>query len=153
MALLIYIKNDDDTFTAVSTSDDLSSPITTVHDGKNGDTRTVCLYLRNDDSAKWYSNIIVRPIDISGDLYEDVSYDETGWGVRVNEGGTEPSPSEWSDIDWGDPIDMDNIGSDSLGDTTTYYPFWYMVTCPPNSDAQNKEDICLRVEYTENAVI
>ena len=70
----------------------------------------------------------------------------------MSQGGTEPTSSEWEDINWGESIDMDDIGSDSGYDIATYSPFWYLITCPPNTDAQNKEDIVLKVLYTENAV-
>jgi hypothetical protein len=137
-----------------STGDDISSPIMTSHNGKNGDSQSLCLYLRNDDAAKWFSNIIVRPIDtVDANPYGDINYNETGWGVKMHKGGEEPSRAEWEDIDWGNQILLDDVGSDSAEDTTTYFPFWYLISCPPNTDAQNKTDIVLEVAYTENAVI
>ena len=54
---------------------------------------------------------------------------------------------------WGEQILISSIGSDSTGDTTTFYPFWYYITCPPNEDVKIKTDIVLNVSATENAVI
>lgn len=154
MALKLYYKNSSDEYVEASpTTGEAINPISTVHDGKNGDTQSLILYLKNDNSAKWYSNIVIVPYDlINSGIYDDVVYDETGWGVKLSYGGTEPTTYEWDEINWGESISMDNVGSDSLGDTATYYPFWYLVTCPPNTNAQNKTDIVLKLYYTENAV-
>lgn len=153
MGLGIYFKDSDGNWSKATIGTDKTNPITTTHDGKDGDTKTITLYLRNDDSSKWYSNVTITPVDrIDANPYGDVGYDETGWGVKLNKGGTEPTQGEWNDIDWGSNISMDNIGSNSAADTATYYPFWYLITCPPNENAKNKSDIILKVEYTENAV-
>ena len=152
MALGIYIK-EDDTFFLVSSADDLDSPLTTTHDGKRGDTKTLQLYVRNDDVTKWYSNIVITPVDlIDANPYGDVAYDETGWGVKLNQGSEEPTQGEWENVDWGDAIDMADVGADSGYDIATYYPLWYLISCPPNTDAQTKTDIVLDLAYTENAV-
>jgi len=153
MSIKMYYK-EDDAFVEVTSGDDTTNPVTTTHDGKNGDTRTVCLYLRNDDDTKWYSNIIVKAVDlVDAEPYGDVIYSETGWGVKMSEGGIEPTETEWEDLTWGEEVDMPDIGSDGSDDTTTYFPFWYLISCPPNVPAQNKSDIVLDVEFTENAVV
>jgi hypothetical protein len=153
MALSLFYQDEDDVYVEVSSGNEFTTPITTTHDGKNGDIKTMCIYLKNDDLSLWYSNIIVTPVDLVGDsTTEDTSYEETGWGIKLSKGGTSPTSAEWNDIDWGDSISMDNIGAESAGDDSTYSPFWYLISCPPNTDAQNKSDIVLRVSYTENAV-
>ena len=154
MSLKLYYKNSSGSYVEVSSGDTITSPIPTTHDAKNGDTKVTCLYLHNDGtSTKWYSNIAIRPDDIDKvDSYSDVAYDETGWGIRLSPGSTEPTDSEWDDIDWGSDASMSDVGSDSAADVATYYPVWYLITCPPNTDAQNKTDIILKVLYTENAV-
>lgn len=154
MGLVIYYKDDDDQFVDVTIDGDLDSPIQTIHDGKTGDIKTVQLYLRNDDATKWFSNIYIQPFDLEdANPYGDVIYNETGWGVKLSPGAAQPTTGEWDDIDWGRYIIMSDIGSDSSADTTTYYPFWYLITCPPNEDVKIKTDIVLKVSYTENAVI
>lgn len=150
----MYKKNPEGIFEAISYGDDFKSPVSTTHDGKQGDTKVVNLFIRNDNSSTWYSNIIIYPKDLEQpNGYDDVSYNDTGWGVKLIVGSNQPTPSEWNDTDWGNSISMEDIGSDISGDTTTYQPFWYLITCPPNEDAKNKSDIVLRVEYTENSVI
>ena len=150
MGLDIYIKENEQFF-AIST-DSLLNPVTTVHDGKTGDTVTLQLYIRNDDALKWFSSIRVFPLDTEdANPYGDVNHSETGWGIKLSPGADEPTFGEWEDLHWGDTIAMSNIGADSSPDTTTYFPFWYYITCPPNTDAKTKTDILLRAEYTENA--
>ena len=152
MGLGLYYK-ENDVFIAMSEDDDVSVPLTTIHDGKLGDTKTVTVYLRNDDATKWFSNIKISPLDlIDAEPYGDIIYSETGWGVKLYPGSVEPTSGEWDDIDWGDQITMANVGASGAGDTATYYPFWYLITCPPNTDAKVKTDIVFNVGYTENAV-
>jgi len=154
MSLKLYYQNSVGAYVEVTQNDDFTTPIQTIHDGKNGDIKTVELYLHNDGSSTlWYSNIQILAEDlVKTNSYDDIYYTETGWGVKLSQGGTEPTETEWNDIEWGDPISMSNIGSNSLADVATYYPFWYLITCPPNTNAQNKQDIVLKVLYTENAV-
>ena len=153
MSLKLYYK-EDDAFVEITEAGDYTSPLTTVHDGKVGDIQTVQVYVRNDDATKWYSNIIVKPIDlINSGIYDDVVYTETGWGVKLSAGSTEPTSGEWEDIDWGDQINIPNLGSDSVADIATYSPFWYLITCPPNTDAKIKTDIVLNISNTENSVV
>ena len=153
MALKLYYKDEDDIFQEVSVGN-LSSPVETIHDGKTGDVQTKQLFVKNDDSTLWYSNIVISPIDlVDPNPYGDIIYTETGWGVKLSSGEDEPSESEWDDIRWGEEIVIEDIGSDSSGDSVYYYPFWYLITCPPNTNAKVKTDIVLNVAYTENVVI
>jgi hypothetical protein len=153
MGLRLYHK-EDDIFYLITSSGDLTQPLVTNHDGKTGDTQSTLVYLRNDDVSKWFSNIVIRPIDlVDANPYGDIIFTETGWGIKLSAGSDEPSLGEWEDIIWGAEINMEDVGNDSLADTTTYYPFWFLITCPPNTDAKVKTDIVLNVSYTENAVI
>jgi len=154
MGLSLYYK-EDDKFIEVSVDiEDGLEPLTSIHDGKKGSVITRQLYVRNDDSALWYSNVIVQPLDlVDADPYGDTAYNETGWGIKMSESISEPSIQEWEDINWGLSITLDDFGSDSGSDTTTYVPFWYYETCPPNEDAQVKTDIVINVSYTENAIV
>jgi len=153
MGLVLYFK-EDDTFIAMTDSGDLTSPLTSIHDGKTGDIQTIQVYVRNDDTTLWFSNVKIQPVDlVDANPYGDVVYSETGWGVKLSQGAEEPTEGEWDDIEWGNQIDMANLGSNSGANTTTYLPFWYYITCPPNTDAKVKTDIVLNVSYTENSVV
>jgi hypothetical protein len=153
MSLKLYYK-ENDAFVEITSDDDLTNPLVTIHDGKVGDVITSQVYIRNDNTGMWYSNIFIKPVDlVDANPYGDVAYTETGWGVKLSKGATEPTSSEWEDIAWGNQIEMDDIGSNSLADTTTYSPLWMLITCPPNTDAQVKTDIVINTRYTENVVI
>jgi hypothetical protein len=148
-----YYKNSSGSYVEISKDSDVSSPVTTTHNGKNGTINKVLLYLKNDDVTKWYSNIVVTPRDlVDANPYGDVIYSETGWGVKLAEGGGQVTEAEWEDIDWGASISLDNIGSESAGDIATYVPFWYYISSPPNAPAETKLDIVLNVAYKENTV-
>lgn len=153
MALKMYYKSND-VFVEISQNGLMTSPIASVHDGKTGDVTSRQLYIRNDSEARWYSNIEIFPFDKNeGSIKSgDVMYEETGWGMKLSVGSIEPTQAMWDDIDWGDPIVISKIGDTGVPDTSQYHPFWCMITCPPNHDAETKENISLRVEYTENAV-
>lgn len=152
MALKLYYKENDQ-FVEISSDSAFTNPLVSTHDGKTGDIITTQLFLRNDDSAKWYSNVTIQPYDLTSEVdKDDTDYESTGWGVKLSEGADEPTLAMWDDIDWGEQIDMSDVGSDIAADTSTYAPFWRLISCPPNTDAQVKLNIPLRVEYTENAV-
>ena len=151
--MLIMYRKDGDVFNEITRSSDLTNPVITVHDGQLGGIVTLQLYLKNDNSAMWYSNVTIQPVDlVDAYPYGDVAYEETGWGVKLNEGSEEPTTAEWDDLAWGDTISMPNVGSAVAANINTYFPFWYYITCPPNLDAITKMDIVLRTSWTENAV-
>ena len=152
MGLKLYYK-ENDVYIEVSSGGVQTSPISTVHNGKDGDISSVQLFLRNDDSALWYSNIIVRPYDLTAQVNkDDTEYSSTGWGIKLSVGSEEPTQSGWNAITWGASIDMADIGASGNPDISTYYPLWELITCPPYTDAQIKQNLSIRVEYTENAV-
>ena len=153
MGLKLYYKENDQ-FVEITSGSDLTNPLIVVHNGKTGDVVTKQLYVRNDDVAKWFSNVDVKPLDlVEANPYGDIAFSETGWGIKLSSGAEEPSLGEWEDIAWGNEISMGDIGSDLGADITTYFPLWYLETCPPNMDAQVKTDIVVHASFTENSVI
>lgn len=152
MGLMLYYKENDQ-YLLISQNSIGGLPVSTTHDGKTGDIHSRQLFIRNDDVDLWFSNIQVIPYDKTAtDIKDDTDYISTGWGVKLASTEDEPTTSAWLDIDWADAIMMDDIGSIGSYDVTTYFPFWYQITCPPNIDAQTKSNISIRVAYTENAV-
>lgn len=142
----------DDGYVELSVDEDFSSPLDTVHEGQEIQVKTKQVFLRNDDATKWYKDIVLTPVDLEGIVGdEDVSYDETGWGMKIYPGSTEPSSDEWEALDWGNSISMSDIGSSGSPDTTTYHSFWILITSPV-CDAQNKINLSVKVEFTEMAV-
>jgi len=152
MSLKLYFKQNEQ-FVEVSAAGDFASPIATSHNGKTGDSSSVQLYIRNDDSAVYYTNIAIVPSDsVVSSAGSDIDYEHTGWGVKLSNTSEEPSSAEWDALLWANSIATSDIGNFSVGDSVTYVPFWYLITCPPNSNAQTKTDIVINVTYTENTV-
>ena len=95
MALKPYIY-ENAAYSELSVDGDQSNPLKTTHSGKDGDIRVVKVFLRNDNATLYYKDIQISPLDSDGDnIYEDVDYDQTGWGVKLRAGNTEPSAAEW----------------------------------------------------------
>jgi hypothetical protein len=149
MALKLYYKDSNDQFVVISST----TPETSYYDGRTGETTTRQLYIRNDSTSYYYSNIRIKPRDlVDANPYGDVIYTETGWGWKLSAGSDEPTTGEWEDIEWGNEITMSDIGSLVLADTTTYSPFWRLITCPPNTDAIIKTDVIYDVRATERLI-
>lgn len=152
MTLKLYYK-ENDSYVEVSSGNDSSQPITSVHNGKTGDVVSDQLFIRNDNINAWYSNIVISSYDsTTAPGKDDTDYDSTGWGIKLSDGEEEPTSSEWNNIQWANSIDMEDIGEPGQGDSTTYFPFWRLITCPPHTDIQIKKNIFIRAEYTENVV-
>jgi hypothetical protein len=125
-------------------------PVTTTHDGYLGEVVETQLFVRNDDVTEWYEDIRITPVCL--DSPSDIIGTATGHGVKLRAGSTQPTEAEWTAIDYADYIDLDDIGTGSQGDTSTYLPFWYRVECPAGAPADNKENIVLRLSRTANPV-
>jgi hypothetical protein len=147
MSLGIYYKNEENQYIEVSRDQDLSLPIKTIHNGRTGDYKVFQLYIRNNDTSKNFSNIVVSPEDFLNPYGDnEAMYNESGWGVKLSTSVSLPSVAEWENTPWGE------VASFALIEGTNYIPFWYYITCPPNNKVEIKTNIILRVYFTENAV-
>ena len=145
MALSIYLKPSPDS--KVSST----NPFTITLDGEIGGARDIQLYIRNDNEDRWYNNIQVLPYDSHGNNIVDGTI--TGWFWRVLEKDVAPTTEEWLDVAAGNTITLtSNIGSSTLGDTSTYLPFWVRVAIPRWQLADNITRVVLRLSATENLV-
>lgn len=131
--------------------DDLGGYILTAHNGVRGESVDVLLYLRNDNSSYYYSNLVISVVD-SGGTDDTLGVYGTGRGVKLSAGSRQPTIVEWDNVLAGDFIDMSDIGSTSSADTTTYYPFWIRVIVPGNLPAQTYTDLALAVSASEHLV-
>lgn len=163
MALGVYEYDEaTNAFVPISSGTQLN-PVTTAHNGSEGQTVARKLFLRNDNLAVWYNGITIRPISTPDDY---VSADNTfGWEVKVLGGDTEPSAGDWSFQTSGAAISstpslgaasprrhfLPEIGS-ALGGNDDYYPFWAQVVVPRGTRRQVQVGISLRVLATENVV-
>jgi len=151
MGLGIYEQIGPASFQKFSSEGEQLHPVQTTHNGREGEIVERLLFLRNDDSDKYYTNITIDPIDTDGD--DDTNLTDTGWAVRLSPGALQPSEAQWQTVTPSDPIEMEDVGVDSAADTTTYFPFYYRIEVPRNTRVQTKTDITLSIQAVENVVI
>ena len=125
--------------------------VITSHDGVSGESVEMLVYLRNDTTQRYYTNIQVWPYDTETPD-DTLGIYGTGWGVKLSAGARQPTPAEWDNILAGDTINMPNIGSSERANTTDYYPFWVKITSPGNLPAQTKESIQLRYRSVSHVI-
>ena len=135
---------DEGEWTAYSTNGDQTDPITTVHDGRVEQPRDVLLYVRNDDAAKEYTNIVVDFAD--NEFPNDIDGVQSRWSVKIKLGTLQPSDAEWATITAGASVAVPNISG--IGSE----PFWYRITSPRGIHVGLKLDISLRLGYTESTI-
>lgn len=122
-------------------------PLRSVHNGKAGGAWDTLIFLRNDDSANYYTNIILS--------YENSNYNDygvrgdTGWGVKFLYGARQPTEAEWDSVSSGESLVIPDIGSTIAADTYTYHPIWVRVYCPGNTNAQIREGQLLKVSFSD----
>jgi hypothetical protein len=130
--------------------DDDKLPIITTHDGELGEVVESKLFVQADTAVEYYTHIRVTPVVRYGD--DDVSGTVTGHGVKLRVGAAQPTESEWSATDYGDYIDITQIGSALGGDIAAARPFWCRIECPAGASADNKENVVLRLSFTAEVV-
>lgn len=128
-----------------------NSPFTLTFDGKSGGSLEKCVYLRNDDTTKYYTSIQVQVVDSSGDNIVDGT--KQGWEWRLKESDLPLMVDEWDEIEPGNTIVMSSdLGSSIKADTVTYLPIWVRVMVPGNQRIQVIDDIVFRIGATESLI-
>lgn len=152
MGLDVYKKLTETTYALYSTDASGDSPVSTIHDGRVGDTVLTQLFLRNNDISQYFTNIVVSMVQDDG-LTDELDGTSTGWGTKLLKSNIEPAKVEWDFTSFNNSITLSNIGTDALADTSTYQSFWLLVQCPPQEDPGVKRDMKVRVTYLERAVV
>ena len=139
MALDIYVSDDTPLQVAYS-----------VHDGVAGSTSDKLLYVRNDDPLVYYTGITVQ-IEGEGEgvlaaLVQD------GWKIKFIAGSRRPTEAEWDRVVWGEPVSLNDIGTVSSGDTSTYRDFWMRVEASGNQRAGVVSSLSIVVDAVESPV-
>jgi len=151
MGLKIY--NDVSPDTVFSTEGSFDNPLTHSFNGTTGEVIERRYYIRNDDASRWYSNISVQPVVSSGDDIVDGVGSTEGYSWKVLAGDSQPLEEQWELKDAGEAVSLgSDIGSGSVGDTTTYLPFWLRIQIPPNAPIASYQGIVLKIETTEGLV-
>ena len=137
--------------TAAISKDTLLTPFTVTFDGRVGGCIDKRLYVRNDESNKWYSNIVVSAYDF--DTTENwVDGTKTGFYWKFSTNEIVPSSEEWELIGNNVSISLGNIGDSLFGDISSYLSFWVRVTVPGNIQIAVRKTIVLQISATENLI-
>lgn len=129
-----------------------TTPFTVTFDGRYSGAQYKCIYLRNDDPIRWYSNIQVSLVDSSGNDITDNSM--SGWVWKLISKETRPLLIEWDEITPGNTIALsDDIGSATLIDISTYLPVWVYVSIPRGQKIQTITDVKIRISTTEHLIV
>ncbi|RLC08698.1 MAG: hypothetical protein DRI24_22950 [Deltaproteobacteria bacterium] len=145
MALGLYsTPHEDNEFT-------LLNAFSITFDGRVGGILNRKIYLRNDNTSLWYSDITIYPHDIISPDVTDNSL--SGWYWKLAKRDLVPTPEEWGLVDPGNTLNInENIGSGIKGDINTFIPIWVQVKIPRGQAVQAIKDILLRIDSTENFI-
>ena len=148
MTLRIYEQTSPGVYEAFSVDQAQTNPISTVHNGRNGDIFEMKLYVgRVVGSTHTYERIQVKPVSrTEANDIDPTGENPTGWGVKLMvDEGHDPTEAEWDATDYGVAIDIDDIDGDEK------LPFWYRIESPRGIRVSNKHNIALLIVFTENS--
>lgn len=148
MALNIYLEPVDTS--PLSKSGRFSNPLGITFDGRLGGTKEIRLYLRNDDPAVRYTNIVLSLQDTDVDSHIDSLDSNYQW--KLSEGDTKPTLLDWNNTEANNELQMTDIGEAGIPDTSTFLPFWLYVKVPANLAVQNIRTISFVIEGNEVAI-
>jgi hypothetical protein len=122
-----------------------ADPLRSFTDGHLGEVYEQIIYLRNDDPATYYTNLVLSYIVVA---YDDLGeFGTTGWGIKFMYGQRRPTEAEWDLVRSGDPISLPDIGTTTLADISTFHPIWVRIVCPGGTAAQLRENQRLELTY------
>lgn len=139
MGLGIYTTASDPE-SALSQDGDFSNPLLMSIDGRAGGAVERLLYIRNDDSAYYYTDI-----ELSPSATGLIPVDSGSWKWKLSAGSTQPTERQWLLISTGNTITLDDLGDGEAADTSTYLPFWLRIEIPANSTAVTYSNISLQI--------
>ena len=109
----------------------------TVHNGRIGSWNIIKCFLRNDNAATKYNNIVLSVIDAS----------TSGATFQLYPGDFEPTALEWNFVGFNNSITIEDIiGSE------TYLPFWLRVFYPGETSANLYQEASIKILATEEAI-
>ena len=152
MALFVYQFDEDNSeFLEISKNGLQTNPIQTTHNGTDGQVVEQQLFLRNDDTGFYFTNIEMFPIPLRKVKVGDINYPEAFIRFKIIVQDEQPTESEWLAIESGNTINFDDIGDTNGGDDS-YKPFWIQVGISAGTRVQTISDSSLHVEAESNTV-
>jgi len=128
-----------------------TSPIQSSHNGTNGEIVEKKMFLKNDDSNFYYTDIKIQAVPARKVKVGDINYPEAFVGFKIIVQDDQPSENEWLAIRSGNEADVVDIGTSSSGDTS-YKPLWIQISIPTGTRVQTIRDISISLELEENPV-
>lgn len=152
MALFVYEFDEDNSeFLEISKNGLQTRPIQTTHNGTDGQVVEKKLYLRNEDTDSYYTDITVSSIPQRKVRVNDINFPEAFINYKVIIKDEQPTESEWLAEESGNLVAFTDIG-DTNGSDTSYKPFWIQVGISPGTRVQTINDVSLHMDAEENAV-
>ena len=148
MTLRVYEKPTE--ATDLSVDGTFTNPFSFSIDGRTGGTLDFELYVRNDDTTKWYDSISVSAVSgstnnlITGNL---------GFSLKFKVGNKRPTHEEWGEVVAGQAaLFTEELGNSLEGDITVYLPFWIRIQIPSHQPATTIKDIKIVISATEHLI-
>jgi len=147
MALNVYTYDEFTETYVEASAGDMSNPIKTVHDPLEQSTVIKKLFLRNDNSSKYYTDVSLQFAPTA-----TTQNNPTGWSYKIISGDTKPAEEDWAyDVTSGESIEMDDVGAD--GDPNLdFYPFWIRIDVPKGTSGGVYNSVYLSINYTEGNI-
>ncbi len=139
------------TFTEYSYGDDITNLIRSVFNGQDGGTVVQQLYVRNDDPAYWYSQIVLS----FGPAEKVGTNNPRKFSYKLLSGEAEPTAAEWASVTSGVALDYRNATLRTrIADITdqAYYPLWLRIDVPPKTAMGVVLDTYLGIDDVANPV-
>ncbi len=140
MGLSIYFVTDG--VSKFSQDGTFTSPLQEVIDGRTGGSTERLLFIRNDDSLFSYIDIKLIPEDTDGISIVDGT---EGFSWKLSAGDSQPVDEAWAIITAGAEIQLPDLGTETVSDTSTYLPFWLRIEAPRNTPVKTFTDVQLKI--------
>ena len=152
MSLNVYTFDEgNNAFNTVSKNGLLTAPVRTSHDGTNGEIVEVKLYLRNNDTNFYYTDIQLTGVPARKVRVGDLQYPEAFIGFKIIVQDEQPTANQWLAVESGNTAIHPDIGDTNAGDNS-FMPFWVQVQIPPGTRASTINDVSTNVKANENPV-
>lgn len=132
--------------TDFSQSGTFTNPLLESLDGGDGGSVDRLYYVRNDDALFTYSGIALSLSDTESESIIDGT---GGFEWKLSDGVTRPTEDQWDLIVAGASIDMGDLGTPTVSDTSTFLPFWLRQTIPRNSKVRTYVDVEMLLDATQ----
>lgn len=126
--------------------DDATNPLRMSFDGLLGGSIVKRIFLHNDDSSVYYTNITVSFVDATG------LYTVGDWSWKLISSIHEPVPEEWIETSEQNTLSLSDIGSSVSSDVSSFVSVWVRCSIPAGLLAQNVTGLVLRISCDKNLV-